>query len=180
MCKKLCSLHVRVCPHLNDKMGLFSDRRFTTNPLIFGILQLYLLEAISGNKVMWEIQKFKLIHPTGIIVGLVFLFFFNVLSAHAFRCGTRLISVGDPKVRVLAECGDPTHIEIWEEERIFRDYHAPKYLDPENRHSREYFLVRQYVTIEKWTYNLGVMRFIRHLTFENGSLIRITTGKHGY
>lgn len=129
---------------------------------------------------MRELQKITLINPAGIILGLVFIIFFNTLPAHAFRCGTRLISVGDPKFRVLSTCGDPTHIEIWEEERIFRDFHTPKYSDSENQHDRESFIVKQYVTIERWTYNLGAFKFIRHLTFENGSLVRIATGEHGY
>ena len=129
---------------------------------------------------MRDIQKVKLINPASIILGLVILIFFNALPAHAFRCGTRLISVGDSKFRVLSQCGDPTHIEVWEEERIFRDFHTPKYSDSENQHGRESFIVKQYVTIERWTYNLGALKFIRHLTFENGSLVRIATGEHGY
>ncbi len=129
---------------------------------------------------MRGIQKIKLINAAGIMLGLVFLIFFNTLPAHAFRCGTRLISVGDSKFRVLSKCGDPTHIDIWEEERIFRDFHTPKYTDSENQHYREFFVVKQQVTIERWTYNLGALKFIRHLTFENGSLVKIITGEHGY
>ncbi len=129
---------------------------------------------------MRGIQKIKLINAAGIMLGLVFLIFFNTLPAHAFRCGTRLISVGDSKFRVLSECGDPTHIDIWEEERIFRDFHTPKYTDSENQHYREFFVVKQQVTIERWTYNLGALKFIRYLTFENGSLVKIITGEHGY
>ena len=129
---------------------------------------------------MRGIQKIKLINAAGIMLGLVFLIFFNTLPAHAFRCGTRLISVGDSKFRVLSECGDPTHIDIWEEERIFRDFHTPKYTDSENQHYREFFVVKQQVTIERWTYNLGALKFIRYLTFENGSLVKIVTGEHGY
>jgi len=36
------------------------------------------------------------------------------------------------------------------------------------------------VTVEEWEYNLGPGRFIRYLTFENGRLIKITTGDYGY
>ena len=35
-------------------------------------------------------------------------------------------------------------------------------------------------TIEEWEYNLGTGQFIRYLRFENGRLIRITTGDYGY
>ena len=129
---------------------------------------------------MRAMTKIRGINPIGIISGLVLFIFFNSLPAHAFRCGTRLISEGDSKFRVLSTCGDPTHIEIWEEERIFRDFHTPKYMDPEDQHYREYFIVKQHVIIERWVYNLGVLKFIRYLTFENGYLVKITTGKHGY
>jgi hypothetical protein len=129
---------------------------------------------------MRKIQKIKLLNPVAIIFGLVVLIFFNTLPAHAFRCGTRLISVGDSKFRVLSKCGDPTHIDIWEEERIFRDFHTPKSRDSEDQHYRAPFIVKQHVIIERWIYNLGALKFIRHLTFENGSLVKITTGEHGY
>ncbi len=129
---------------------------------------------------MRETQKIKLINPALIILGLVLLIFFSTLPAHAFRCGTRLISAGDSKFRVLSECGDPTHIEIWEEERIFRDFYTPKYRDSEDQHYRVPIIVKQHVIIERWTYNLGALKFIRHLTFENGSLVKIATGEHGY
>ena len=39
--------------------------------------------------------------------------------AKSLRCGVRLITEGDFKARVLAECGDPDHVEVWEEERVY-------------------------------------------------------------
>ena len=129
---------------------------------------------------MQAMTKTRGINSVSIISGLVLLFFFNSLPAHAFRCGTRLISEGDSKFRVLSTCGDPTHIEIWEEERIYRDYRAPRYRDSENHIYRYPAVVKQLVTIERWTYNLGALKFIRYLIFENGSLVEITTGEHGY
>jgi hypothetical protein len=129
---------------------------------------------------MRKIAEIKGINPVGIVLGLVLFITFNTLPAHAFRCGTRLISEGDSKFRVLSTCGDPTHIEIWEEERIYRDYRAPRYRDSENHIYRYPAFVKQLVTIERWTYNLGALKLIRHLIFENGSLVEITTGEHGY
>ena len=129
---------------------------------------------------MWKIKKIRGINQAGIILGLVLFITFNALPAYAFRCGTRLISEGDSKFRVLATCGDPTHIEIWEEERIYPDYRAPRYRDSDNHIYRYPAVVKQLVTIERWTYNLGALRFIRYLIFENGSLVEITTGAHGY
>lgn len=122
----------------------------------------------------------KFMHLGCVIVGMILLFAFQPIPAYGFRCGTRVISVGDSKFRVLSECGKPAYVEMWEEERILRDFYYPHYPDEENQPYREPFLVKQHVTIERWTYNLGVLKFIRYLTFENGTLVKIATGRHGY
>lgn len=122
----------------------------------------------------------KPIHLGWLILALAVMFFFHTAFAYGFRCGTRLISVGDSKFRVLSRCGEPTHIETWEEERILRDFRSPKYADEETPYSREPLFVKQHVTIERWTYNRGALKLIRYLTFENGFLVKITTGEHGY
>ncbi len=100
--------------------------------------------------------------------------------ANAFRCGTRVISEGDYKDKVLAECGEPTYVEVWHEERIYNFYRKPVYKDREHRYEKEPLLVKEFVTVEQWTYNLGSYRLIRYLYFENGKLVRIKTGEHGY
>lgn len=107
----------------------------------------------------------------------------SLANAGDFRCGTKLISEGDFKPRVLAECGEPTHIEVWLEERVY-DYYAPYYgndiYEPERHTYRTPFLVKEHVTVERWTYNLGNHKLIRYLRFENGRLVLVTTGEHGY
>lgn len=104
-------------------------------------------------------------------------------GASAFRCGTRLVSAGDFKSRVLAECGEPTHIDVWHEERVY-DYYAPYYYNDDFERERHRYrtpvLVKELVTIERWIYNLGNHKLIRYLTFENGRLVLIKTGEHGY
>jgi hypothetical protein len=100
--------------------------------------------------------------------------------AYGFRCGTRVISEGDYKDKVLAECGQPTYVEVWQEERIYNYYPKPVYKDRDHRSYREPLLVKEFVTVEQWTYNLGSYRLIRYLYFENGKLVRIKTGEHGY
>lgn len=104
-------------------------------------------------------------------------------GASAFRCGTKLVSAGDYKSRVLAECGEPTHIDVWHEERVY-DYYAPYYgnddFERERLRYRTPVLVKELVIVERWIYNLGNHKLIRYLTFENGKLVLITTGEHGY
>jgi Protein of unknown function (DUF2845) len=36
------------------------------------------------------------------------------------------------------------------------------------------------VTVELWTYDFGPSSFVRHLTFEDGTLLRVDTGSYGY
>jgi hypothetical protein len=43
-------------------------------------------------------------------------------QSFAFRCGTELVDEGDTKYEVTHKCGEPDHIESWEEERIQRDF----------------------------------------------------------
>lgn len=117
------------------------------------------------------------------VTVLIGLCFWSMARASGFRCGTKLVSEGDFKPRVLNECGEPTHIEIWHEERVY-DYFAPysynDYFDRERRRYRTPILVKELITIERWTYNLGNHKLVRYLTFENGRLVLIATGEHGY
>ncbi len=68
--------------------------------------------------------------------------------AYAFRCGTRVISEGDYKDKVLAECGEPTYVEVWHKERIYKYYPKPVYKDHQHRYYREPLLVKEFVTVE--------------------------------
>jgi len=111
-------------------------------------------------------------------------------SAHAssLRCGVRLITVGDYKARVLAECGEPDHVEVWEEERVysFRDhpgyygiYENYEYSTRNYEHGSPY-RIRKLVLVEEWTYNHGPGRFMDHLRLENGIIRGIKSGDYGY
>ena len=46
---------------------------------------------------------------------LIIILIVSLTDAHAtsLRCGVRLITEGDFKARVLAECGEPDHVEVW-------------------------------------------------------------------
>ena len=81
-----------------------------------------------------------------------------------FRCGSRIITIGDRKYDVLRKCGKPSHTEAWEEVRLLRDFGDEAIT----------------VTVDDWVYNLGSTYFIRYLRFENGRLTRITVGDYGY
>lgn len=100
--------------------------------------------------------------------------------AYALRCSGRIVSIGDTKSQVINKCGDPDHIESWEEERIKKDRYYSYDNDRSYEDYREPFLVKEYVRIEEWTYNRGPTTFIRYLLFENGRLKKINLGDKGY
>jgi hypothetical protein len=101
--------------------------------------------------------------------------------ALAMRCGSRLISEGDPRDKLANECGPPSNVETWEEER----YHHYDVLPPSNQY-REFerygsaYRVKVYVRVELWTYNYGPSRFMDYVRIENGRVVRIYSGGYGY
>jgi hypothetical protein len=68
-----------------------------------------------------------------------------------FRCDTELIGRGMTPLEVLERCGSPEFEQGW------TDYRYPGFL----------------VRVDEWSYHLGINRFRRLLTFENGRLIRV-------
>jgi len=109
-------------------------------------------------------------------------------NAASLRCGVRLITEGDYKDRVLAECGAPDHVEAWEEEHEYTFRHHPAYYgvydnydyDPNRTEPGRPFRVKKLVTVEVWTYNHGPTRFTDRLRLENGVVMDIASGDYGY
>jgi hypothetical protein len=114
----------------------------------------------------------------------------TTISAHAasLRCGVRLITIGDYKDRVLAECGEPDHVQVWEEERVYGFQHHPAYYGiydnydygPATTEHGKPYRVKKLVIVEEWTYNHGPTRFMDHLRLENGIVRSINSGDYGY
>ena len=103
----------------------------------------------------------------------------------ALRCGTRLITEGDTKSKVLAECGEPQYIDFWEEERTYRYYPWVKYtFNHSNQHYDDEFLkphfIKELILVEEWTYNHGPHRFMDHVRLEKGRVKKIVSGEYGY
>ncbi len=116
-------------------------------------------------------------------VGLIALMvgFGYLEPALAMRCGSRIISEGDPRERVLNECGPPADSESWEEERYY-DYDAPPpaYQYREFQRYGNAYRVKVHVKVELWTYNYGPSRFMDFVRFENGKVRKIESGGYGY
>lgn len=93
-------------------------------------------------------------------------------SADSFRCGTRLVTDGDPAAKVQALCGLPTELR---RSAILR--RPTVWIG-----GRPYALAdgMSVVSVEIWTYNLGPHRLMRELRFEDGILVDIRSLGHGY
>lgn len=104
----------------------------------------------------------------------------------SLRCGSRIVTIGEPRASVRAKCGEPADKEVRYEKRIARDFYRDLFpprgyeRQREREKYREPLFVEVFVEIEEWTYNLGPTSFIRYLTFENGRLVSIETGDYGY
>lgn len=99
-----------------------------------------------------------------------------VSGADAFRCGTRLVEIGNTKYDVVSKCGAPDWRDSWEEERVERVW---GYSYTTKGLTRVPVATVVHVTIEEWVYNLGPTKFVRILRFENNRLVDVDTGEYG-
>ncbi len=94
-----------------------------------------------------------------------------VAPAYAFRCGTRVITPGDPADKVLQFCGSPASVQTRRAERPYVDELGRSYL------SRG--LVEE-VVIEEWMYNLGPNQLTRIVRIENSRVVEVKSLGYGY
>jgi hypothetical protein len=89
--------------------------------------------------------------------------------AHAFRCGTRIITQGDPADKILRFCGEPTSVQT----RVTTRTYVTDL-------GRVFPGVVEEVVIEEWTYNLGPHQLMRVVRLENGLVADIKHLGYGY
>ena len=85
-------------------------------------------------------------------------------DALAFRCGRKLVQVGDHELDVLNKCGDPE----WTGQRIAvrsSNLRYPYGVLQEGQYEE--------IVIDEWIYNFGPRKFKQFLRFENGILKKI-------
>jgi hypothetical protein len=102
-------------------------------------------------------------------------------SAHAFRCGTKLVRDGMHEQQVIAICGQPTSARnIGHTVRAF-DYrlYRPKGSDTLYRHPGFGTLATD-VVVTEYVYNFGPRKLMRRLIFEGGVLVTIESIGYGY
>ena len=105
----------------------------------------------------------------------------SIAPAQAMHCGSRLISKGDPADRVVYQCGPPTSVDSWEEERYgYFDRRPPA---NQYRNFEQYgnaYRVKIYVRVELWIYNHGSSRFMDYVRLENGIVRKVYRAGYGY
>jgi Protein of unknown function (DUF2845) len=90
--------------------------------------------------------------------------------ADSMRCGSRLVSDGDPIEKVLQHCGEPDYTQRY---YIVR---APRF----KLGNREFaFPGEEEVPVDLWTYDFGPNQLMRRLRFVAGELKSIETLDYG-
>jgi Protein of unknown function (DUF2845) len=97
----------------------------------------------------------------------------SVTADDTMRCGSRLVSEGDGKDKVMALCGEPTRVSF---EGVIGGW---RYTDGPYDYS---YIGPGYteVPVELWTYNLGRNKLLRKLRFVGDELVEIWTDGYGY
>jgi Protein of unknown function (DUF2845) len=94
---------------------------------------------------------------------------FAAAPAHAFRCGTRIITRGDPAAKLLRFCGEPVSVQSRVSQRSYvADF------------GRVFPGIVEEVVIEEWTYNRGPHQLMRVVRLENGVVAEIEILGYGY
>lgn len=111
-------------------------------------------------------------------ISLLIALFFCDSTALAFRCGRKIVTLGDTTLEVLNKCGDPTSREVVRTE-VRGGYlgltdETEEDLSVERRYYKEV-----YVKVERWHYDFGPHKFMKILTFRGGVLTRIKRVGYG-
>ena len=106
-------------------------------------------------------------------------------SSDSMRCGSRLVSDGDPKAKVAELCGQPTTTERRTVLRSGLPRQNYDYDDPRRRTITESELVIHArslveVEVEVWLYNRGRSTLLRELVFHDNRLVDVNVLGYGY
>jgi hypothetical protein len=114
---------------------------------------------------------------------------FAATPAVAMRCRGKLVDEGDPQVRVLAFCGEPTSMQ---RRTIYRSGITSPWVnrqlnpadpgEPGTQRDELLFADRSVVEVkvEEWIYNFGPNRLMQLVRFEDGLVAAIDRLGYGY
>jgi hypothetical protein len=89
--------------------------------------------------------------------------------AHAFRCGSRIITRGDHADKILRHCGEPVAVHTWLKQRSYVTESGIVFRG-----------ALEEIVVEEWTYNLGPRQLMRVVRLENGYVEEIKPLGYGY
>ncbi len=131
-------------------------------------LRLYLRHTRPnhGERILINIKKRLLI----ITLAFLALPLAGPALADSMYCGQRIVSTGDTKPVVLLRCGEP----FYRETVGIRSFEAKQRIKrkPDGTADTE-LQTGAVITVERWYYNLGSNQFIRAVTFEGDTVVRI-------
>jgi hypothetical protein len=104
----------------------------------------------------------------------------SAASTGGMRCGTRLVSVGDTQYEVQALCGPPDASQQRTEFRTVRHPVRVPCADGRKAWCTAFVEDAIEVAVEEWIYDFGTRRFLQHLTFEQGRLVKVESGERGH
>lgn len=89
--------------------------------------------------------------------------------AHAFRCGSRIITRGDHAEKILQYCGEPVSVQTRLVQMPYVDERWVRYRG-----------VVEEVVVEEWLYNRGPRQLMRLVRLENGFVAEVKSLGYGY
>jgi hypothetical protein len=92
-------------------------------------------------------------------------------NADGLRCGSRLVTSGDPRAKVRQFCGEPTDVQT-------RYILRRPYVNFGGRISYGDGYVE--IPVEIWTYNFGPYKLMRQIRFVDGRVEEIESLGYGY
>jgi len=105
-----------------------------------------------------------------LLAGLGTALLLATVPAHAFRCGTRIITRGDHVGKLLHYCGEPVSVQTRFTQRAYSTTPGGVFVPG---------LVEE-VVVEEWTYNLGPHQLMRVVRLENGFVAEVKQLGYGY
>jgi hypothetical protein len=100
----------------------------------------------------------------------------TTLADGGFRCGTRVVDVGDHMAEVQNKCGEPDFVTQRTERRTVRHTVKVRRGPVEEWVTEE---IEVEVPLDEGTYDFGPNSFLRFVTFENSQIVTIRTGEYG-
>ena len=94
----------------------------------------------------------------------------------SMRCENKLVKTGAAPYEVRATCGNPDDIQARTEMRTVR---RAVTVPCATGYCSSFVEDSVPVNVEEWTYDFGPQRFIQYLTFVEGRLFKIRSGRYG-